>query len=208
MHCIRWVFAGLLALGGAAAAHAQTDTSTKVAPSFTFPAKVQLSGRNLVLNGAGIRFRAVFQVYHAALYVENPSHNFADMTRNNEARRVHLMMAREINSDELGKLFARGVQDNLDKASAARLMPAMLRMSEVFTDYKRLDPGDQITLDWVPGQGTVITVRGKVAGEPFKEPEFFNALIGMWLGANPVDAKLRDALLGVKRPDITDQANR
>ena len=43
---------------------------------------------------------------------------------------------------------------------------------------------------------TVITVKGVQQGEPFKEPEFFNALLRIWLGPNPADWKLKDALLG------------
>lgn len=33
-------------------------------------------------------------------------------------------------------------------------------------------------------------------GEPFVEPEFFNALMRIWLGAKPADWQLKDALLG------------
>ena len=29
-----------------------------------------------------------------------------------------------------------------------------------------------------------------------KKPEFFNALLGIWLGQSPADAQLKDALLG------------
>ena len=50
-------------------------------------------------------------------------------------------------------------------------------------------------IDWVPGKGTVITVKGVVQGEPFKEPEFFNALMSIWLGPVPADYKLKEALL-------------
>jgi hypothetical protein len=53
-------------------------------------------------------------------------------------------------------------------------------------------------VEWVPGTGTVITVKGKVQGEPFKEPEFFKALMWIWLGPVPADWKLKDNLLSVK----------
>jgi hypothetical protein len=33
-------------------------------------------------------------------------------------------------------------------------------------------------------------------GEPFKEPEFYDALLRIWLGPNPADWKLKDSLLG------------
>lgn len=51
-------------------------------------------------------------------------------------------------------------------------------------------------IDWVPGSGTVLTIKGKVEGEPFKEPEFFNALMRIWLSKNPADWQLKEALLG------------
>jgi len=35
-----------------------------------------------------------------------------------------------------------------------------------------------------------------VQGEPFKEPEFFNALLRIWLGPVPADWKLKESLLG------------
>jgi hypothetical protein len=44
--------------------------------------------------------------------------------------------------------------------------------------------------------GTSILVNGKPQGEPTKEPEFFTALIRIWLGNSPADAQLKEALLG------------
>jgi hypothetical protein len=69
-------------------------------------------------------------------------------------------------------------------------------MGEVFAQNKRLVPGDAFTIDWVPGTGTVISVKGQPQGEPFKEPEFFNALLRIWLGKVPADHALKDALVG------------
>lgn len=71
-----------------------------------------------------------------------------------------------------------------------------MRMSQIFSDYKTLRPGETITIDWVPGSGTVIRVKGELQGEPFVEPAFFNALLSIWLGKNPADWKLKEALLG------------
>ncbi|MFS9599030.1 chalcone isomerase family protein [Acinetobacter baumannii] len=36
-------------------------------------------------------------------------------------------------------------------------------------------------------------------GETIKEPEFFSALLRIWLGDKPADDALKDALLGIKR---------
>ena len=93
-------------------------------------------------------------------------------------------------------MFTRGVQDNAPKAQMSKLIPGLIRMGQIFSDQKRLATGDVFTIDWVPGSGTVISVKGVVQGEPFKEPEFFDALMRIWLGENPADWKLKDALLG------------
>jgi hypothetical protein len=69
-------------------------------------------------------------------------------------------------------------------------------MGQIFSEHKKLNAGDNFSIDWVPGVGTVISVKGVQQGEPFKEPEFFNALLRIWLGPNPADWKLKDALLG------------
>jgi hypothetical protein len=42
----------------------------------------------------------------------------------------------------------------------------------------------------------VISVKGKQQGEAFKEPEFYAALMRIWLGPAPADWKLKDGLLG------------
>ena len=57
------------------------------------------------------------------------------------------------------------------------------------------DSGEGFTLDWIPGTGAVVSVKGVPQGEPFKEPEFFNAILRIWLGPVPADWKLKDALL-------------
>ena len=178
----------------------------QMSTSSAYPTSLQLGGRKVQLNGAGTRYKAVFQVYRAALYTEKPVQQYGDLAGAAEAKRIHLVMMREVNANELGGMFVRGIQENIDKAESARLMPAMLRMSALFNEYKRLEPGDSVTLDWVPGKGTVVSVRGVPTAEPIPEAQFYHALAGIWLGATPADWKLRDAMLGVKA--TTDTANR
>ena len=66
----------------------------------------------------------------------------------------------------------------------------------MFATRKKLLSGDSFTVDYVPGTGTVILLNGKVAAEPIADPVFFVAMMKIWLGANPPDWQLKDALLG------------
>jgi len=158
----------------------------------------EVAGSKLVLNGAGIRYKAVFKVYVAGLYLSRKADTLEAVTAAPGPKRIRVTMLRDIDSAELGKLFSRGMQDNMDKSVFSKLIPGVLRMSNIFSEIKKLNTGDTFTVDWVPGSGTVLTVKGKVQGEPFKEPEFFNALMSIWLGHSPADWQLKEQLLGQK----------
>ena len=177
-------------LAGSAWSQAVTVADVKYEPSQT------LGDSTVQLNGAGVRYKAVFKVYTAGLYLEKKASTPQEVASQRGPKRLSITMLREIDSTELGKLFSRGMEDNMDRAAFSRIVPGVLRMSQIFSDHKKLQAGDQFMIDWIPGTGTVITVKGKVQGEPFKEPEFFNALMGIWLGNLPADFKLKDALLG------------
>ena len=184
----------LLALGAlviSSAALAQVSLS-----GVRYEDSIDARGTKLQLNGAGIRYKAVFKVYTAGLYLARKASTPEEVMSQPGPKRIAITMLREIDSSELGKLFSRGIEDNMDKAAFSRLIPGVLRMSQIFSDHKNLEAGDTFVIDWVPGAGTVITVKGKPQGEPFKEPEFFNALVRIWLGPNPADWKLKEALLG------------
>ena len=43
-------------------------------------------------------------------------------------------------------------------------------------------------------------MNGQVQGAPVQEPEFFSALMRIWLGPSPADALLKNALLGNGAP--------
>ena len=157
---------------------------------------VEVAGSKLALNGAGVRYKAVFPVYVAGLYLSQKAGTPEEVLAAPGPKRISITMLRSIDSAELGKLFVRGVEDNSPKSEMSKLVPGLMRMSQIFYDQKTLAKGDVFTIDWIPGTGTVISVKGKPQGEPFKEQEFFNALMRIWLGPNPAEWKLKESLLG------------
>lgn len=158
-----------------------------------------VGGSSLQLNGAGVRYKAVFKVYTAGLYLSEKATTPEAVMSAPGPKRMTITMLRDIDSAELGKLFSRGMEDNMDRSAFSKLIPGVLRMSQVFSDHKKLREGDTFLVDWVPGTGTVLTIKGQVEGAPFKEPEFFDALMRIWLGPKPADWQLKDALLGKAR---------
>jgi hypothetical protein len=171
-----------------------------------FPAAVTLANAPLQLNGAGVRYKAVFKVYAAGLYLNTKASTAEAVLASNGPRRLHIVMLREIDANELGKLFTKGMEQNASREEFSKVIPGVIKMSDIFSQRKKLLPGEYFTIDYVPGTGSIISVLGKPASEPIKEPEFFNALMKIWLGKSPADAQLKDLLLG-KTPATKDAFN-
>lgn len=153
-------------------------------------------GSRLQLNGAGTRYKGPFKVYVAGLYLGKKAGTADDVVNQPGPKRLSVTMVRDIDAAELGKLLTRGMEDNMGKSEMSKLIPGLMRMSQIFSDQKKMVATDNFTIEWVPGAGTLISVNGKAQGDPFREPEFFKALMSIWLGPVPADFKLKDALLG------------
>lgn len=157
---------------------------------------IELAGTKLQLNGAGTRYKAVFKVYTAGLYLGKKAGTLPEALAVSGPKRLTLTFVREIASEELGRLFIKGIKSNTPNEEYTRIVGSVMRMSQVFYDARKMKVGEVINMDWLPGKGTVITIRGVPVGEPFPEPEFYGALLRIWLGQDPADWTLKDALLG------------
>ena len=157
---------------------------------------VTVAGSGLVLNGAGVRHKLVFKVNVTAMYATKSFKSLDEFLALPGPKRVTLTMLREVSSDTIGSTLTRGIDDNTPRSELSKITPDLIRISDTFSAYKSLGAGDTILIDWIPGRGTVLSVKGKVQGEPFKDPEFFKAWMSIWLGSNPVEPKLKNALLG------------
>ena len=155
-----------------------------------------VQGTKLQLNGAGVRSRAIFKVYTIALYTGKKVANAEELAATAGPRRMALTMLREVDSDDLGKAFTKGFEDNVPKSEMPKFAANLTKIGQLFADQKKVVSGDVILLDWVPATGMTVSIKGKVQGEPFKDVEFFNAMMRIWLGNSPADGKLKDALLG------------
>jgi len=184
----------VLALGALlSTAQAQTPFDTA---NVRYPATVSLTGSSLQLNGAGVRYKAIFKVYTAGLYLGEKASTPDAVLAARGPVRLHVVMLRDIDANELGKLFTRGMQDNSPREEFIHMIPGTIRMGEIFAAKKRLLVGESFSVDWIPNAGTTVVVNGKAMGEPIRERAFFNGLLRIWLGKNPADPQLKDALLG------------
>jgi hypothetical protein len=190
----RWKAALVAAVLGAAAlpALAVEVGGVKLDDSAT------LAGKTLVLNGAGVRTRAIFKVYAMGLYLTKKETTPAGVLAAEGPRRVTLHLLRNLSGEDFGKAFTEGLNNNTPPDERARLAGQIARFGETFTKYGDLKEGDLVHMDWLPGQGLVSTINGKPVGEPVAEPAFYNAVLRIWLGDKPADSSLKPQLLGGK----------
>ena len=157
---------------------------------------VQVAGKNLKLNGAGISMRMIFKVYALGLYLPNRQETSREVLHAEGPKRLMISMLRDVSgsdfNDEL-RQYAVGegasvpphILDNMQ-----RIVQAIDRQSH------GLHKGDTLTLDWVPGTGTMVELNNKALTAPLREMDFYKALLNIWLGDKPADSGLKMRLLG------------
>jgi hypothetical protein len=181
----------IAALAAACGAQAAIDVN-----GIKFEDTNKVGGKELKLNGAGMRTKIVIKVYAAGLYLPEKKTNVADILKLDGPRRVTLVMARDIPAEDLGKAFMDGINENLDKAEKAKIVGQLGKFGEMFAAVDDIKKGDVLHMDWIPGTGTVCELNGKRIGEAASDLNFYNAVLRIWLGEKPVDRSLKPALLG------------
>lgn len=189
-----------LALAGCALAlplAAQADTID--VSGVKYDTAAQVGGKQLVLNGAGIRYKVVIKVYTAGLYLTEKISDPDAVLANPGAKRLHIVALRDIDGNDLGKLFTKGMEANAPREEFVKSINGVLKIAEHFAAKKELSKGESFSVDYIPGVGSQVLINGKLAGDPIKEPEFFTALMRIWLGKSPADDSLKEAMLGIER---------
>ena len=157
--------------------------------------KVQLGGSELTLNGAGVRTRVFFKVYVGALYLQQKAGSTDAVLADAGAKRIVMHMMRDLDAEQLFSALEEGLKKNHTPEQLAKLEAQVKQLEGIFKAVKAAKSGDVILLDYLPGAGTRVTVRGDdkgmIAGE-----EFNRALLRIWLGEQPADASLKRAMLG------------
>lgn len=156
---------------------------------------VQLGAASLRLNGAGVRTKLIFKVYVAALYLPQKQTSAQAVIAGERERRVALHLLRDLSSTKLLGAFNEAIEANHTSAELAALDAQLKQMVQIFNAVKEVKSGDVITLDYLPAEGTRISVNGSVRGT-IAGAEFNRALLRIWLGDKPAQESLKVELLG------------
>jgi diphthamide synthase (EF-2-diphthine--ammonia ligase) len=159
------------------------------------PETAQVGNETLQLNGAGLRTKFFFKVYVGALYLDKKAHTAADVLANTGAKRIAMFWKMDVDSEDIQDGFAEDFDANTTKAEKAALAPQIKTFMAVFDKFKEVKKGAVINLDYVPGEGTRISLNGKEM-ERIAGAEFYATLLRVWFGDHPADADLEEGMLG------------
>ena len=153
----------------------------------------QADGTQLVLNGAGVRSKFIFDIYIAQLYLKEKNSDAAAVIQADAGRRIGMhFLYSEVSKEKLVETWNEGFEKNGTKEQLSALKGEMDAFNDMFETVKE---GDQVFVDYIPGTGTTVTIKGVKKGTiPGKE--FNDLMLAIYLGKNPVTDDLKDEMLG------------
>jgi hypothetical protein len=178
---------GLLSL--ATTSWAKQVAGIEIAESVSLPGNTVL-----MLNGAGIRSKFIFDIYVGALYVSKPPLASSESVINDQqAQRVSMhFLYDEVSKDKLNDGWQDGFDANHSKTELAKLSDRLADFKQLFVTVKK---GDVINLDYLPEQGTLVSINNQTQGT-VPGFDFHQALMKVWLGDIPADSNLKNGMLG------------
>lgn len=182
--------AALVFLPGAHAAEAITLENQ------TFPAGATVAGTPLQLNGVGLRAAFIYKVYLAGLYLPAKAATGPAVFAQAGAKRVQVRMLMDGPSDEFAKAFTGGIAKRTPADQVAAMQDRIAAFDHTLRSVGNVKKGDVVNLDYAPAVGLTMTVNGKPFGAPVPGADLYAALLQIFVGDRPVDARMKAGMLG------------
>ena len=161
-----------------------------------FDDNTRLAAQELSLNGLGLRSILFIKVYVAGLYLPEKATTFRVIANMPGPKRLQLRMLRKADADDFIEALVEGIEENASKAELAQLSARMQQLTQTINAIGGVVAGDSLNFDFVPGVGTSVTVNGMKRGTVIEGADFYNAVLKIFIGENPVDDQLKAGLLG------------
>lgn len=155
-----------------------------------------LGNSELRLNGVGLRAVFIIKGYAAGLYLGEKASTWPQVSALAGPKRVQLRMLRSAGPDDFNKALVAGIRKNASEAELAALSERIAQLERTISTIGSTIKGDVINLDYVPQRGMTLSVNGQQKGGEIAGADFFNAVLGIFVGDHPIDARLKSGLLG------------
>ena len=158
--------------------------------------KISVDKKELVLNGAGMRSKVIFNIYVSALYLAQKRNTPEAIFADKGPKRVELHILRHLSAGDFMDAFNKAINANNTPEEYAPVAARLIRFGRSFREVGEVDKGSVIVLDFNPETNMMmLTVNGKEITR-IEGQDFYNAMLKIWLGKNPVQDNLKKAMLG------------
>ena len=161
-----------------------------------FDDNARVATQDLALNGLGLRSMLFIKIYVAGLYLPEKATTLRVIANMPGPKRLQLRMLRKADADDFIEALVEGVEDNTSKAELVQLSARMQQLTQSINAIGSVVAGDSLNFDFVPGVGTSITVNGMKKGKIIEGADFYNAVLKIFVGQDPMDERLKAGLLG------------
>lgn len=162
---------------------------------FKFDDKLKLGNAELVVNGTGVRSK-FGKRYAMALYLPAKSADAKAALAAKGPKRIDIRLIKDVSGDTFANAVSGGINDNSTDAERAALKDRIKQLADSVIALGEIKAGTAIVFDSLPEQGMTVTVGGKPVGKAIAGDDFYVALLRVWLGEDPAQGNLKEALLG------------
>ena len=191
----RYLNSLIMALSVLSSVLLSTSVNARQLDDVTLPDKVTVDGTDVVLqlNGMGYRTKFIFDIYVGGLYTESrvESRNAVQALKGSKRVVMH-MVYDEVERKKITNGWNDGFEDNNSDEQLEKLQARLKIFNSYFPDLKK---NDVLLFDFIPATGTRVTINGEVKGV-IEGADFYSALLDVWLGEEPADDDLKQAMLG------------
>lgn len=161
------------------------------------PESTTLGTSKLFLQGAGMRTKFIIDVYVGAFYaskrINTPSQALADK---GPKRMWFYIVHSKIKAEQFRDAWQKGIVNN----NSDREIKQEKKFIEQFIDLfdRNFTKGDIVTIDFVPGEGTRVSINSKLRGTIPSE-HLYKIVLSTWMGEQPPSQRFQDALLSFNK---------
>ena len=162
----------------------------------TFPGEARVAGTPLQLNGVGLRAAFIYKVYLAGLYLPSRAAMGAAAIAEPGPKRLQVRLLMDGPSDEFAKAFTGGIAKRTPADQVAAMKDRIDAFDRTLRSVGKVRKGDVVDLDYTPAAGLTMAVNGKAFGAPVPGADLYAALLNIFVGDRPVDARMKAGMLG------------
>ncbi len=156
-----------------------------------------MGGRQLVLNGGGIRSKMIIKIYAMALYLPAVAHDAQAVLQGSAPHSIQVVMLRDVDAQRMAEGFGKAMLELQNDAGKVALQARVATLSEAFHRHGDVRRGDVLKFEYQPELGTRVSIGGQAICPDIAGQDFNVALKSLWLGEHASDERLKQALMGL-----------